>query len=67
MSKNNAELWNLIPELLNLFFLFILHTFCVELVAFAKTTFSGQDVVHIPTQSHPRLSLMSLQLSHLVD
>jgi len=36
MSKNNSELWNLFPELLNLFFLFILHTLCVKLVAFDK-------------------------------
>ena len=41
-----------------LIFLFILHTLCVRQV-------SGQDVVQTPTQLHPRLSLMPLQLSHL--
>jgi len=39
-------------------FLFILHTLCVRQV-------SGQDVVQTPTQLHPRLNLMPLQLSHL--
>jgi len=66
-EQNNSELWNLFPELLNWFFCLFFTHFGVELVAFAKTTFSGQGAVPTSTQSHPRLSLMPLQLSHLTD
>jgi len=42
MSKNNSELWNFFCWI---DFIFILHTFCVELVPFDKATSSGQDQV----------------------
>jgi len=43
MSKNNSELC--FSQSCRIGFMFILHTFCVELVPFDKTTFSGQDQV----------------------
>ena len=44
MSKYNSELWDF-SQSCRIGFIFILHTFCVELVPFDKATFSGQDEV----------------------
>jgi len=52
MSKNNSELWNLFPELLNCFYFYFYYFFNSSHIFVWSSLFSGQDEVRTSNLLH---------------